>query len=233
MNPLCAKLPLHYDVSLLESRVHVAQTELKVAGHVGARGNGVFTPSHHPGAGRGNQRFVDDRGVLSHGVAGSHYGRQHLVLHVYQRQGLLSDVRAGGRYRCYRMSEVESLLSCQHVPDEEPVVGNPSLFLGRELGRDVNQVGCGRYGLDSRQLKGPATVDALDPGVGVRTPEYFPGQHTRKMDVGGIPGATGYLVPAIVAYGPGAHNVVLMGGQDYVGLVIQHISSIDRKCHSV
>jgi hypothetical protein len=59
--------------------------------------------------------------------------------------------------------------------------------------------------------------------VGVRTAEYPTVQKPGQVNIRRIAGLAGDLVGAVVADGASAHHLVLLGGQDDVGLVIEHI----------
>ena len=86
---------------------------------------------------------------------------------------------------------------------------------------------------DAGQCQGAAGVYGLDPSVGVRTAQDFTVQHPRKADVGAVVGPPGDLVGPVMPDGPGAYYVVLLGGKDDVGLVVEHALSPEKaSCRS-
>ena len=148
---------LHDHVGGLESALKVAKRVVFVAGYVGNRGV-VRRPV-----------LVEPGGVGLHGVLDVGDCRQRLVLHVYQRQGLLGGVWAG-RGNCRDgVALVEDLAARQHVVglgrSEDDILGDASH-------RCAKVRGCG-YGTHVRVRLNAAGVDRPDDGVGVGAPEHL------------------------------------------------------------
>ncbi len=108
VNLLGVVFPLHHGVGFLEALFHIAQREFKVVGDVGAvahvaRGVPAWTQRH---VGQGGQSLVDQRGSFLHGILGGQNRGKYFVIYVYERKGLLSQGRTGGRYGGYSVTQI-------------------------------------------------------------------------------------------------------------------------------
>ena len=222
---------LHYDFSILEPFVHVTQAKFQPVGYVGAS-LGVIRRAGPPGAGgcvEGvGQPFVQQRRILRHSVLGQHYRGQDLVVHVDKSQSLFGHVGVGCRDGGDGVALVKRLVHRQDIVAQEAEVDHGALALVGHDPRWMFDVVCGDDRFDAGQCQGAAGVYGLDPSVGVRTAQHFTVQHPRKADVGAVAGPPGDLVGPVMPDGPGAYYVVLLGGKNDVGLVIEHALSPEK-----
>ena len=105
--------------------------------------------------------------------------RQHLVVHLDQRQRLFGDRGAGGRHRGDRVALVQRLLARQDVARDVPEVHRDA------LGADVvelliREVLRGDHRLHAGQLLGRRGVDRADARMRVRRAQDPAEQHARQ-----------------------------------------------------
>ena len=156
-----AQLAPDHDVGAGKVLVERAERELAVHGDVGRPALGM----EHGIAGRGDRGFGVD------------HGRQRLVLDLDQLERVLGDVAALGGDDRDRLADVAH------------AVQRDAALLDRRVGEagqgsgDLGDVGAGHDQGHARQRLGPADIDRLDAGMGVRAAQRGRVQHVRQRDV--------------------------------------------------
>ena len=151
------------------------------------------------------------RALFDSGLHGR-YRWQHLVLHIYEREGFLGCVRAlrGDCGDCLPL--VERLRAGERVVAEMLQVrgrsrDNHARLIGsvREVRRCYHRE---NFGVRLRL----AGVDGHDIGVGVRAAENLAVQHAGQVHVRAVQRLAGYLVVAVVPNRALADYIVFLGG---------------------
>ena len=142
-------LPLDDLVSLRETGLDIAQAELEVIGDVGTVAPVAFGPAAGSlrRIGQRHQPFVDQGSARSHGFVGVEYRRQHLPVHVNQRQGFFSKVGRVCDDGGHGVSEIQGFLTGHHIAGVEPVVDGGPFFLIVDLGGNIREIGAGNHGM--------------------------------------------------------------------------------------
>ena len=153
------------------------------------------------------QVLVQDRRVVLHGVQHVDGGRQHLVVHLDQLQGLFRNVDVDGGHRGHGMPAVQHLVVRQrvvaqmlHVDRHLAEVGHAVLGLGHVVRR--------HHRLDARQGLGLAGIDRADAGVGVRAAQHLAVQHAGQPHVGAVNRPPGHFVGAVRPHRTGSDDLI-------------------------
>ena len=130
--------------------------------------------------------FVDQRGALREGLLGVEYGRQGLILHVDEGQGLRRRVLVRGGDRRHFFAHVANPVFCENVV----------LFVNRTP-RETGRVAEGDGRLDALDRTSAGKVDPFDPGMGVRVSQNLAVEHPGSLDVVNVEGLARHLLPAV------------------------------------
>ncbi len=144
---------LDHHVRGLEPRLHIAHRELKPLGNVRGFRRSRFDAS-------GNHVLEQQRSVVGHGVVDVDDMRQHLIIDLDERRGMVGDAAADGGDGGDGVALVQRLLASQDVAGDVPEIHRDT------LGADVvellrRQIGGGHDGLDAGQRLGGRSVDRL------------------------------------------------------------------------
>ena len=203
-----AELALNDDVRLLKAFVDVSQLELVMGGYVGA-------PRRLAAESGGGDVVVEDGRVCRHGRLHVGHGGHNVVAHLYERQGLLGHVGAGGG------DGGDGVALVQHLVRGEDVVADV-LHAGEDVLTDLCQrIGhlcqVGRRGdrPDVWVGLGLAGVDGRDAGVGVGAAQHLAVQHPLEPHVGAVERLAGDLVHSVVPDRTRADDFVALRGLGY------------------
>ncbi len=115
------------------------------------------------------------------------------------------------RHRRNRVALVKRLFRSQAVIAQEFGVDHRPLAQIDHPAARLRKVCGSNHSHYSRHCLGPRSVDALDPGVSVRAPQYFGVQQARQPKIGAILRAARNLVGSVVSYRPAADYSVSIG----------------------
>ena len=130
---------------------------------------------------------MHERGVRLHGLEDAFHDRQGFVGDVNQAGRLLGNKRVGGRHRSHDLTVIadfirghDDLADGAHVDADFPHQGSRRAFW------QGWQVAGGDDGFHAGQRFGPAGINLLDTGVGMRAADEFCPQHAGQVEVGTI-----------------------------------------------
>ena len=191
MRRLGLERALDDDVRLLETRFHVAVTEL-VAPHDVRR---LLRLRLHA---VGEDRAVQHRRAGLHRLVDIGHVRQDLVVDLDQLQRLARHPRVDGGHRRHGMALIQRLLArhdvVEHVIERGIAVG----VIGEIVPRHDR--------LHAGQLLGLGRVDLPDARMGVGRAQDAADQHAGRGRIGAELGAAGHLVDAVGPQRSGADN---------------------------
>ncbi len=133
--------------------------------------------------------------------------RQHVVVDLDQRAGLLGDRRRGRRHRGHRVAVIEHLVARHAVARQVAEVHRP-LADKRLLRRDRRKILPGHHGLDAWQRLRLCGVDREDARVRVRAALDLAPQHAGHDHVGAEIGPAGHLVDPVRTDRTGADHLL-------------------------
>ena len=132
--------------------------------------------------------LVDPRFRMGQRLLDGHEGPERLVLHLDQLGRPLGRLLVGGGDGGDGIADHPDLLHAERL-----------LVLGDREDAELHprQVMAGDDRVDARQRLGPAGVDALDEGVGMRAPQQLGVGHAGQDQVVGVLGLAGHLGPGV------------------------------------
>ena len=214
-----------YDVGFLKPLSQVPQPELKSVGYVGALFSvvvGTNAPGSRGGVVQISQPLVDQGSIFFHRLLGAEHRGQDLILDMDERQGFLGNMGVVCRHPCHGVSLVEHLVPGQDVIAHETGIDHETFSLVCDITRGLGHIIRSNHGFNAGMGLGPAGVNGLDARVGMWATQHHAVQHPRKANVGAIAGTARHFISAVLANGPGAHDLVFLLGEDDVGLAIKH-----------
>ena len=204
------KLALDDDVRFGEPLLDVPHLVLDVAGDIALHAS-VITAGETLLPKIGGHVLVEQFGSFGHGLAPGEHRGQYFVIHLYQREGFLGNVRAGGADGGDGVAHVQDLVLRHQVFRNHTGV---ALHFGKVQDAVFNdgEIRRGSHGDDARQCFSLAGIDAADERMGMGAAHGLRVQHPGKVDVGAIAGGAGHFVHAVVPNRPGADDTVLLFG---------------------
>ena len=190
------ELLLDHDIGLGKPGIEVADLEFEPLRDVGGLGRRRLDPARH-------HVFEQQRRVGLHRLVDIDDVRQHLVIDLDQRQGLVRRGGIGCGDRGDRVPLIECLLARHHVARHMPEIDRDPLgadILEFLLGKIVR----GHHRPDPGQRRRLGGVDPADARMGMGAAQDLADERAGHRVIGGVERAARHLRHPVRTYRPGA-----------------------------
>ncbi len=191
---------LDHDIGFLEALLDIADREFKLLGDVRRLGRRGLDAT-------GDHVLEEQRCVFTHRVVDIDRVRQHLVVDLEQRLGLLGNLLRDRGDRSDRVAVIKRLFLGHHIARHMPEIDRDALRAD-VLEFVVGKIGAGDDRLDAGQGLGLRGVDRLDARMGVRRAHDLAIERAGHRQVGRVHRAARDFGHAVRTDRPSSHPLV-------------------------